>query len=124
MNILLLSSLPWNFLWQRPHHIASLLAKKGNKVVYYDVPTYISAGEYLEKIRKNQAVEIVHSGNVSVVRLYFPDSRGTFASLKNVLFERAFKSSLKKLNFQPDISIFYSLNFVPLIKTLNPSTPK
>ena len=58
MNILLLSSLPWNFLWQRPHHIASLLAKKGNKVVYYDVPTYISAGEYLEKMRKNQAVEI------------------------------------------------------------------
>lgn len=119
MNILLLSSLPWTFLWQRPHHIASLLAKKGHNVVYYDVPTYISASKYFEKIRKNQAVEIIKSGNVSVVRLYLPESRGTFASLKNVVFKRAFKSSLKTMDFHPDVSIIYSLHFVPLIKTLS-----
>jgi O-antigen biosynthesis protein len=119
MNIAILSSIPWSFLWQRPQHIASLLAKKGHKVVYYDTPTYLSISSYLEKTRNNKSVEIEEVGNVSVVRISLPNLQGTFAPFKNILFKRAFKSSLETVDFHPDVSIFYSLHFVPLIKTLD-----
>jgi glycosyltransferase involved in cell wall biosynthesis len=120
MNIVIFSTLEWTFLWQRPHHIASKLAEKGHNVIYFDSPDYVAPSVLLEKMRKHQSVEIKKiADNLCIVKLYLPEFRGSFAPLKNYFLVRAFKSTLKKLDFIPNASIFYSLDFVPLIKTLD-----
>ena len=119
MNIVIFSSLPWNFLWQRPHHIASKLAQKGHNIVYFETPVYIPALSLQKRIRKKQLVELRQiRENLWVATLYLPDFRGRLSRVKDKFCQRLFKSCLKKLNFHPDASIFYSLHFVPLIKPL------
>jgi len=116
---LILSSLHWAFLRQRPQHVALKLVERGHSVVYFDTPEYVSSGVLLDKMRKNQLVEILKiNANLSIVRLYLPEFRGIFAAIKNLIFKRAFKFALKQLAFHPNASIFYSLHFVPLIGIL------
>jgi len=120
LNIAIFSTVSWDFLWQRQHHVASELAKKGHSVVYFDDPVYVSSSIFLKRIiAGNKLFEVKKiTDNISVVVLYLPEFRGRLSGYKNSFLRSNFKACMKKLSFVPDVSIFYSLDFVALIKTL------
>ena len=120
MKILVFSAVPWNFLWQRMQHVTSELALRGHQVVYVEEPIYISTSSFIkDRAQGKQSAKTKKiSDNLSVVTLYVPELRGRLESVKNRFLNSLFKSSLNNLDFKPDVAIFYSIEFVPLIETL------
>ncbi len=120
MKILVFSSVPWDFLWQRMQHVASELALRGHQVLYFEEPVYISVGSFIKnKTKGSQSAKIKKiNDKLSVVTLYVPELRGKLESVKNRFLNSHFKSSLNDLEFKPDVAIFHSLEFVPLIEIL------
>jgi glycosyltransferase involved in cell wall biosynthesis len=121
LNIVVFSSIPWGFLWQRPQHIASNLAKKGHNVIYFENPVYVSsAASFQQRIKKKSFLDVKQiNPNLTVITIYAPPFRGKLSSFKNRLTKFYFEYSLKKLAFKADVALIYCLDFVPLLKTLN-----
>jgi O-antigen biosynthesis protein len=121
MKIVVFSVVPWDFLWQRMQHIASGLALKGHEIVYFEEPVYISSGSFLrDRAKRKQPIEIKSvKDNLWTVKFFVPELRGKLESIKDRYLNSYFKAALRKLDFQPDVAIFYTLEFVPLIQTLN-----
>ncbi|MCW3995067.1 MAG: glycosyltransferase [Candidatus Bathyarchaeota archaeon] len=125
MNIVVLASVPWDFLWQRPQHIASGLAKRGHQVIYFENPTYVTLTKMVSDILKGRSVLIEKvEENVWVAKVYLPPFRGRLSWLKNWLFQRFFVSTLTKLDFKLDVAVFYLLDFFPLIKPIKSMNAK
>jgi O-antigen biosynthesis protein len=126
MNIVILSSLPWTFLRQRPQHIASKLAKRGNRILFFENPEFISSMSVVhEKIKKKQLYEIKEvEDNIYAIKLYLPHFMGKFSSVKDEFCRFAFRYCLRQLNFHPDIAIFYTLHYFSLLKTLKAMNTK
>ncbi|MCW4000970.1 MAG: glycosyltransferase [Candidatus Bathyarchaeota archaeon] len=120
MNIVVFSSVSWSFLWQRPQHIASLLAKRGHKVVYFNEPHYIDSAEKLKNFLKhNKLVSVSEvAPNVWEVTLYLPPFRGKLSSIADRMLRSNFNHVFDKLKFRPDAALVYCLRFSPLLKTL------
>jgi O-antigen biosynthesis protein len=126
MNIVILSSLPWSFLRQRPQHIASKLAKKGHNILFFENPEFISSFSVLQqKIKEKQLYEIKKvEENIWTVKLYLPHFMGRFASVKDEFCRLSFRYCLRKLNFHPDVAVFYTLHYYSLLKTLKSMNTK
>lgn len=121
VNIVIFSSLPWDFLWQRPQQIASRLAKRGYNIVYFENPVYLdSATKLKERIQKKQFIDIIpKDDHLWIIKIYFPPFRGKFRTIKDKFVNLCFRYCLRKLGFNVDLALFYCLDFVPQIKTLH-----
>jgi len=126
MNIVVFSSLPWNFLRQRPQHIASKLAKKGHKILFFETPVFISSlSDIQEKIKERRLFEVRQvEDNIYAVKLYLPHFLGKFASVKDEFCKLSFRYCLRKLNFHPDVAFFYTLHYYSLLKPLKSMNAK
>jgi O-antigen biosynthesis protein len=121
LNIIVFSSIPWGFLWQRPQHVTSNLARKGHNVIYFENPVYLnSAASIQERLKKKSFLDIKKiNPNLTVITLYAPPFQGKLASVNSQYTKLYFEYALKKLGFKADVALIYSLDFVPLLKTLN-----
>lgn len=121
MNIVVFSAVPWNFLWQRMQQVTSKLAARGHNVVYFEEPQYIPYLSFIQgSVKRKSHIKIDKvQDNISVVKIDLPDLQGKLSSLKDQFLISSFKQSMQKLGFHPDVSIFYSVQFVPLISVLN-----
>ncbi len=126
MNIVIFSSVAWNFLWQRPQHIASKLADKGHNIVFFENPIFVnSAAIVKERIKERKFIDLRRvRSNLWVVTLYLPPFQGKFSALKDRFSKLYFDYCLRKIGFHPDAAIYYSLHLVSLIDTLDSMNSK
>lgn len=119
MLIMIFSMTTWRFLWQRSHHLASRLAKRGFDVVYFQRPIFLSPIEFIRAYREhNFFLERRVAERITVVNLFLPNLtwRFRFASEKFGLV--AFKVELRFLRIKPNVAIFQSLGYAFLLDTL------
>jgi hypothetical protein len=100
-------------LWERPQHIASILAKNGHRILYVQGPMYV---------HPTTLPRIINGGNLfltrkitaqlSAVNLYLPpfeDSSLRFVS--DILGVSTLKLILKRLRFNPDVAVIYNIQY-------------
>jgi glycosyltransferase involved in cell wall biosynthesis len=126
MNIVVFSSVTWRFLWQRPQHIASLLAQRGHRIIYFNEPLYVdNTKKFKQMLRQRKLLNISEvAPNLWVVTFYLPPFRGKLAPIKDRLFRSHLNHVLSKLELKPDIALFYCLRFFPLLKPLQEQNVK
>lgn len=121
LNIVIFSSIHWEFLWQRYQQITSRLVKRNCNVVFFQTPIYLTPSslranyeeENLFLLRK--VTKTFHIANIFL--LPFQEFKFLNFLSKN-LGLLLFKIYLSYLNFKPDIAIFYSYKFAFLLNTL------
>jgi glycosyltransferase involved in cell wall biosynthesis len=108
LKILILSAIPWWFLWQRPQQIASRLADRGHTVVYFQTPIYLAPLTLIENHRrKNMFIVKKTKKNLRIVNLFLPHFLGKLRFVTEKIGLISFKVYLKFLGFKPDDAIFY-----------------
>jgi O-antigen biosynthesis protein len=120
LNIVILSSIPWDFLWQRPQQIASRLANNGDNVLFFQGPIVLSTSLLKRPVEGEGKIFLVKSvsKNLKVASLFFfPFSgKGDFFTRKLALFN--YNMILRNCNFKPDAAIFCSPFFNSLLEPL------
>jgi hypothetical protein len=126
MNILVFSSISWSFLWQRPQHIASELAKRGHRIVFFNEPHYLENPEKFKSLYRQKKMLSLSEvePNLWVANFFLPPFRGRLSPLRDRMFRRYLSQIMDKLKFQPDAALYYCLRFFPLLKTLQAQNVK
>jgi hypothetical protein len=115
----ILSIVPWGFLWQRPQQIASLLANEGYNILYLQNPIYLNPSVYIKNYKeKNTFIVRKMMKNLYTLNLFLPPLLGKFKFITEKIGFLIFKAYLRCLNFKPDLAIFYSIRYVFLSDTL------
>lgn len=107
MNIVVVAALPWGFLWQRPQQIASGLAIKGHRVIYFQNPTYLKTSIKIN----NSFLTREAMQNLYVANLFPPPFFGKLRVVTEKLGFLLFKTYLRWLSIKPDVVIIYSLMY-------------
>jgi glycosyltransferase involved in cell wall biosynthesis len=121
LNIIIFSSIPWNFLWQRPQQIAFGLAKKGHSVIYFNGPLYMFNSLLKYRNEGNVLLNKKISKNLVVTNIFSTPFLGKAKFVTSKLGLLNFEMHLRSLNFKPDVAIFCSIYFDFLLKTLKSS---
>ena len=119
LNIAIFSAVRWSFLWQRPQQIASRLANDGHNIVYFQYPCVFAPSTLIENYKeKNIFIRRRVSKNLHIANTSFIPFVGKFKFITEKFGLFAFKIHLKRLNFEPDIAIFYSFLYNFLLEPL------
>ncbi|MCJ7635375.1 hypothetical protein MUP77_23675 [Candidatus Bathyarchaeota archaeon] len=119
MNIVILSTMPWGFLWQRPHQIAVRLANKGNNVAYFNSRIDLSPSTLVRLFKeKNFFMMRKITENLRVVNLFVLPFHGKLKAVTERLCSLTFKMYLKFLKSKPDVVVFYHPRDVFLLGAL------
>jgi len=119
LKILILSPVPWGFLWQRPQQIVSRLAREGHRILYLQNPIYLD-GSCLDWALKggNLFLGKKITGQLNVVNIFLPSLRGKLKFVSENLGVRILKLYLSSLGFKPEVAMFYGIEYVFLLDTL------
>ncbi|MCW4047994.1 MAG: glycosyltransferase [Candidatus Bathyarchaeota archaeon] len=117
MNIIILTSMHWNFLWQRPHQIAFRLANRGHNVLYFHSPISLNPSTF-KRLRQEKSFFISRklTEKLMVAHLFVPPFRGKLRFFTDKFASFLFMIYLKKFGFRPDVIFFYNPNDAFLLK--------
>ena len=119
LNVLIFSTMTWAFLRQRPHQIALHLSARGNRIVYFQNPTYLTPSLIVENLReKNIFLKKKIAEGFFVVNLFVPPFSGRLKRVTEKCALLLFKAYIKLLNFKPEAAIFHSTFYAFLTEPL------
>jgi glycosyltransferase involved in cell wall biosynthesis len=117
VNILILTSMQWGSLWQRPHQIALRLANKGHNVIYFHSPISLNPSTFKRLCKeKNLFISKSITKKLRVTNLFIPPFRGKLGVFTEKLASSLFITYLKCFSFRPDVIFFYNPRDVFLLK--------
>jgi len=107
-RIMIVSSMPWGFLWQRPQQIASRLADRGFEVVYFHSPLDLSP-LFLIKLFRKKSFFVINkvNSNLCVVNLFVPPFRGKLRFFTEKFGMLFFKIYVRCFDLKPSVALFY-----------------
>ncbi len=112
-QLLVLSHLRWDFVYQRPQHLLSRLAERW-EVVFFEEPVHDAAGP--------ARLEVSHPcSGVTVLRPHTPVEDGGFADAQFPVLDTLLQAWLAE-HGQPDMGVWlYTPMALPLIQSLHPT---
>jgi glycosyltransferase involved in cell wall biosynthesis len=116
---MIVTSMPWGFLWQRPHQIAARLANRGFDVVYFHSPFGLSPS-FLIKLFREKKLFIVERvrPNLRIINLFVPPFRGKLRLLTDELGALLLRAYITWFGLKPSVAIFYNPRDVFLVNCL------
>jgi len=125
LRVMIVSSMPWGFLWQRPQQIASRLANRGFNVVYFHSCLDLSPIFLIRLFREKSFFVIKRvNANLRVVNLFVPPFRGKLRFFTEKLGVIFFKTYIKFFDLKPSVALFYHPRDVFLVGCLESMSVK
>jgi glycosyltransferase involved in cell wall biosynthesis len=105
------------FLWERPQQIASRLARDGHTILYLQGPLYLDDLSWIIN-SENLFLRKKITSQLSAVNMFLPPFQDKLKFVSNSLQVLIFKLYLRSLHFEPEVAIFYGIEYVSLLHTL------
>ena len=112
-SIVVFSHLRWDFVFQRPQHLMTRLARTA-RVFFFEEPTHTAGSPYLE------VTEPVP--NLRVVRPHTPNADAGFAGSQFADLEQLLEGLMASWNIHQPVAWFYTPMALPLLQRLDASS--
>lgn len=119
LRVMIVTTMPWGFLWQRPQQLASRLANRGFDLVYFHSPLDLSPFFLLRLLREKSFFVINRvNANLRVVNLFVPPFHGRLRFFMEKLGILFFKMYLRFFDLKPAVAVFYHPQDIFLVDCL------
>jgi hypothetical protein len=106
----------YEVLWERPQQMASRLARDGHTVLYVQGPLYLNALSWIIRSR-NLFLRKKIAGRLSAANMFLP-FQGKLKFVSDGLQVPILRLYLSLLGFEPEVAVFYGIEYVPLLNIL------
>lgn len=125
MKIAILSAVPWEFSRHRAQHIATGLAERGFRILFFQNIIHINPSELMLNYKEGNIFVVKKiMKNLYAVNLFLPDLRGKMKFVAEMFGLLLFRLYNRLLDFEPDAAIFYAPQYRFLLTTLKSKNTK